>query len=95
MFVRTASYSNRRPESHPDYLAVFKNLDATSCAFVEVKSPKESIGPSQRQFFPELVREAGQRVMLVRLTDAGENARFLNLTLAGTSRHIPFRNKPI
>jgi hypothetical protein len=80
MFLRCASYSNRRPESHPDYLVLFRGSD---CVWVEVKSPRESVRPSQRQFFPELVREAGQRVMLVRLTEAEENLRFFEFNSGG------------
>jgi hypothetical protein len=83
MFLRCAAYSNRRPESHPDYLILFKTLGKRTCAFIEVKSSRESVRPSQRQFFPELVREAGQRVMLVRLTDGGGNLRFFEFTSAG------------
>jgi hypothetical protein len=83
MFLRCAAYSNRRPESHPDYLVLFRKLGDTACTFVEVKSPRESLRPSQRKFFPELVREAGQRVMLVRLTDNGENVRFFEFNSDG------------
>jgi hypothetical protein len=83
MFRRCAAFSNRRPESHPDYLVVFQNHPEIECAFVEVKSPRESLRPSQRQFFPELVRKAQQRVMLVRLTDDGESVRFFEFNAAG------------
>jgi hypothetical protein len=83
MFLRCASYSNRRPESHPDYLVKFRNSDRTECAFVEVKSPRESLRASQRQFFPELVKKAGQRVMLVRLTEEGQNVRFFEFNSGG------------
>lgn len=79
-FLQSARYSNRRPESHPDYLVLFSGSE---CAWVEVKSPKESVRPSQRQFFPELVRKAGQRVILVRLTEAGENLRFFEFKSSG------------
>lgn len=79
-FLRCARYSNRRPESHPDYVAVFSG---SHCTWVEVKSPRESLRPSQRQFFPELVREVGQRVMLVRITDGGENVRFFEFNSDG------------
>lgn len=83
MFLRCASYSNRRPESHPDYLVAFRNDHRTECAFVEVKSPRESMRASQRQFFPELVTKAGQRVMLVRLTEEGANVRFFEFNSDG------------
>ena len=83
MFLRYASYSNRRPESHPDYLVAFRNNHGTECTFVEVKSPRESLRASQRQFFPELVKKAGQRVMLVRLTEDGENVRFFEFNSGG------------
>lgn len=75
MFLRCAEFSNRRPESHPDYLVLFQRRGKMKSAFVEVKSPRESLRPSQRRFFPELVR-AGQRVLLVRLTEEGEKVRF-------------------
>ena len=83
MFLRCASYSNRRPESHPDYLVLFRNNNRTECAFVEVKSPRESMPASQRRFFPELVKKAAQRVMLVRLTERGENVRFFEFNRNG------------
>lgn len=90
-FLRCAGYSNRRPESHPDYLVLFCGKD---CAWVEVKSPRESVRPSQRQFFPELVREAGQRVMLIRLTETCENVRFFEFTSSGDlpPRSVLLRN---
>jgi hypothetical protein len=81
MFRRCAAFSNRRPESHPDYLVRFRGHD--ECMFVEVKSPRESLRPSQRQFFPELVKMAGQHVMLVRLTDDGRSVRFFEFTPEG------------
>ena len=40
-----------------DYVVLFRSVGGTF-AFVEVKSPRESIRPSQRHFFPELVRTA-------------------------------------
>lgn len=83
MFLRCAAYSNRRPETHPDYLVLFTTVGGLVCAFVEVKSPKEALRPSQRRFFPELVREAGQRVMLVRLMENGENVRFFEFGQGG------------
>jgi hypothetical protein len=42
MFLRCAAFSNRRPESHPDYLVLFRNHHERQYAFVEVKSPPES-----------------------------------------------------
>lgn len=83
MFLRCAAHSNRRPESHPDYLVLFRTNGRAECAFVEVKSPRESMRASQRRFFPELVKKAGQRVMLVRLTERGENVRFFEFTRNG------------
>jgi hypothetical protein len=80
MFLSCAAYSNRRPESHPDYFVRFRNHE---CSFVEVKSPKESLRPTQRQFFPELVKTAGQRVMLVRLTEDAKSIRFFEFNLGG------------
>lgn len=82
-FLRCARYSNRRPESHPDYCVLLRNHGGAQGVFIEVKSPRESIRPSQRQFFPELVREAAQRVMLVRLSDRGENLRFFEFSADG------------
>lgn len=83
MFLGCASHSNRRPESHPDYLVLFRNNNRLECSFVEVKSPRESMRASQLRFFPELVKKAGQRVMLVRLTEGGENVRFFEFNRNG------------
>ncbi len=67
-FLRCARFSNRRPESHPDYVVVFRNRSGqvVDSGFVEVKGPRESLRPSQRRFFPELVRRARHRVWLAR-----------------------------
>lgn len=85
LFLRCASFSNRRPESHPDYLVQFRdqNHRNVKCAFVEVKSPRESIRPSQRRFFPELVRGAGQRIMLARINENAKNVRFFEIESNG------------
>lgn len=94
MFLHCASYSNRRPESHPDYCVLLRNHRAAESVFVEVKSPKESIRPSQRLFFPELVREAAQRVMLVRLTEDGKNVRFFEFNAGGGLLPRPCLERP-
>lgn len=67
-FKSCAAYSNRRAETHPDYLVVShsKRGSAPSFGFVEVKGPRESLRSSQRRFFPELVRCAGQSVWVAR-----------------------------
>lgn len=67
-FKSCAAYSNRRAETHPDYLVVSQSKwgRAPSFGFVEVKGPRESLRPSQRRFFPELVRDAGQSVWVAR-----------------------------
>jgi hypothetical protein len=83
IFLQCANYSNRRPESHPDYLLLFQNRNQMECAFIEVKSPKESLRPSQKKFFPELVKKATQRVLVVRLTEDGKNARFFEFNKHG------------
>jgi hypothetical protein len=72
-FRRCAAYSNRRPEAHPDYFVVApRSRRRKSFAFVEVKGNRESVKPSQRRFFPELVRRAGQRVWLARVAEKGD-----------------------
>jgi len=75
-FLRCARFSNRRPESHPDYLVVSRQIDGADFGFVEVKGPRESLRPSQTRFFPELVRRAGQKVWLARFTMHGRTVRF-------------------
>jgi hypothetical protein len=82
-FIRCAEFSNRRPESHPDYILAFGGQKKKECVFVEVKSPRESLRPSQRTFFPELVRKAAQHVLVVRLAEDGTNVRFFEFTSSG------------
>ena len=67
---RCAFYSNRRPESHPDYFVIFRDARRrmNEFGFVEVKGPLESLRPSQKRFFPELVECANQKVFLARCT---------------------------
>ncbi len=71
-FLRCLSYSNRRPETHPDYLVRFRTKfpDVPCVGFVEVKGPWESLRPSQKRFFPELVTKARQRVWVARVEGA-------------------------
>ncbi len=81
-FLRCAKYSNRRPETHPDYLVVFRNSlgHMVEYGFVEVKGPRESLRPSQRKFFPELVRRAGQKIWLARFSMRGTSINFARFT---------------
>jgi hypothetical protein len=72
-FLRSVRYSNRVPEAYPDYLVRFrtKSRNGPICGFVEVKGPRESLRPSQRRFFPELVKRAGQCIWMARFETAG------------------------
>lgn len=87
-FHRCARFSNRRPESHPDYFVVFRDSHGrvSDFGFVEVKGPRESLRPSQRRFFPELVRRAGQKVWLARFKMRGNGISFGQFT--GTGQFI-------
>ena len=78
-FLRCARYRGRQADAHPDYLVATQD----SIAFVEVKGPRESLHPSQRQFFPELIRCAGQKVWLARFRNDGNGIRFGQFTAAG------------
>jgi hypothetical protein len=84
-FLRCARFSNRRPESHPDYLVVSRRSHGSGLdfGFVEVKGPRESLRPSQRRFFPELVRHASQKVWLARFTMHGRGIRFARFAATG------------
>lgn len=59
--------------------------------FVEVKGPRESLRPSQREFFPELVRRAGQKVWLARFNMQGTNIDFARFTPKGELGPYVFR----
>jgi hypothetical protein len=72
-FLRCRRYSNRAPEAHPDYFVVFKPQEH---AFVEVKGDGESFRPRQRRFFLELVRNASQLILLVRIEPARKRLRW-------------------
>ena len=80
-FLRCMGYSNRRPETHPDYLVRFR-AKALTYGFVEVKGPRESLRPSQKRFFPELVRKAGQHIWVARVESASR-IRFARFNLKG------------
>jgi len=80
-FLRCVGYSNRRPETHPDYLVRFR-AKALTYGFVEVKGPRESLRPSQKRFFPELVRKAGQHIWVARVESASR-IRFARFNLKG------------
>ncbi len=84
-FLRCARYSNKRPESHPGYLIVFRNIfdEVVDSGFVEVKGPRESLRPSQRRFSPELVNCAGQNVWLARFNMRGTGMRLEQFTSGG------------
>ena len=77
-FRQCARYSNKRAESHPDYFVVFREGQGrmVEFGFVEVKGPRESLRPTQRRFFPELVRCAGRKIWLARLTVRGTDIKF-------------------
>lgn len=85
VFHRCARFSNRRPESHPDYFVVRRDTHSRvpEFGFVEVKGPRESLRPSQRRFFPDLVSRAGQKVWLARFTMRGDGIRFGQFTATG------------
>lgn len=93
-FLRCARFSNRRSESHPDFLVAFRDSHdrVIDSGFVEVKGPRESLRPSQRRFFPELVRHADQKVLLARFTMDGEDIKFREFTAEGEliPRNTPF-----
>ena len=84
-FLRCAAFSNRRPESHPDYFVASPRSRGSGAdfGFVEVKGPRESLRPSQRRFFPELVRRAEQKIWLARFTMAGDGFSFGQFTARG------------
>lgn len=89
-FLRCARFSNRRPESHPDFFvacpaAIRRGSDF---GFVEVKGPRESVRPSQKRFFPELIGRARQRVWLARFKMHGDGISFGRFE--GTGRLVAF-----
>jgi hypothetical protein len=82
------SFNLKPPEAHPDYFVVFKKRGP---AFVEVKGRRESLRPSQRKFFPELVRHASQRVFLVRLEPTARRLHWFHATSFGI---LPLTGSP-
>lgn len=84
-FHRCARYSNRQADAHPDYLFALRDKSGrvVDSGFVEVKGPDESLRPSQKRFFPELVRYAGQKVWLARFLSDGNRINFGEFTPAG------------
>lgn len=89
-FLRCIHYSNRIPEAHPDYLVRFRTEFASPSAygFVEVKGPRESLRPSQRRFFPELVLKAGQHVWVARV-ESTKRVGFARFNSKGTLEPWP------
>jgi VRR-NUC domain-containing protein len=92
-FLRCAAYSNRRPESHPDYLAACPQT--TNFAFVEVKGPDDYLRQSQERFFPELVSQAGQDVWVARSSSDGSRFAFHRFEGEALIRHETLFGKPI
>jgi hypothetical protein len=87
-FLHCARYSNRQADAHPDYLVARRDgrgrvLDF---GFVEVKGPRESLRLSQKRFFPELARCAGQKVWLARFPIRGNSINFGLFTATGEVR---------
>lgn len=87
-FLRCARYSNKQADGHPDYLIAVRDGRGrvVDSGFVEVKGPRESLRPSQRKFFPELVRCAGQKVWLARFPMRGNSINFGQFTPIGEVR---------
>jgi hypothetical protein len=87
-FLRCARYSNRQADAHPDYLVALRNIrgHVVDFGFVEVKGLHEWLRPSQRQFFPELVRCAGQKVWRARFPTRGNSINFGEFTATGEVR---------
>jgi hypothetical protein len=87
-FLRCARYSNRQADAHPDYLVALRDNRGRvfDVGFVEVKGPRESLRPSQKRFFPELVRCAGQKVWLARFPARGNSINFGQFTATGEVR---------
>jgi len=84
-FLRCARYSNRQADAHPDYLVALRNKSGRvlDFGFFEVKGPRESLKPSQKRFFPELVRCAGQNVRLARFPMRGDYINLRQVTATG------------
>jgi VRR-NUC domain len=84
-FHQCARYSNRQADSHPDYLVAVRDKRGRLMhfGFVEVKGPRESLRPSQRRFFPELVRRAGQNVWVARAPAHGSRIKFGQFAATG------------
>jgi len=88
--LRCLRYSNRIPvlsqaaQAHPDYLVHFRTTSSERPAygFVEVKGPRESLRPTQKRFFPELVTKAGQRVWVARV-ESSKTIRFARFNSKG------------
>jgi hypothetical protein len=87
-FLCCARYSDRQADAHPDYLVALRDDRGRvfDFGFVEVKGPREALKPSQRRFFPELVRCAGQRVWLARFPARGNSINFGQFTATGEVR---------
>jgi hypothetical protein len=71
----------KMPEAYPDYFVVFRGQK--NAAFVEVKGARESIRPSQRKFFPILVQDAAQQVLLVRIEPGRGRLRWFSADAFG------------
>jgi hypothetical protein len=83
-FLDCAAFSNKRPESHPDFFVAapqaFTGIE--SFGWVEVKSPRDRLKPSQKKFFPELIRDLQQPVWVGRWR-SGTELVFSRLSRSG------------
>jgi hypothetical protein len=86
---RCRRYSNRVPEAHPDYYVVFRGSGGRPLhGFVEVKGFRESIRPSQKRFFPELVKKNSQQIWIVRIEPHGRKLRWYRVGASGPNRML-------
>lgn len=86
-FLRCRTYGRktRVPAAYPDYFVVFEPFKTAKWkhGFVEVKGPRESLRPSQREFFPELIRHLNVTIWLARWTMDEAKVRLRRFTEDG------------
>jgi hypothetical protein len=81
-FLRAAAAFNKRSEGYPDYFAQASSpsrLNECKFGWVEVKSPRDTLNPNQRRFFPELMSATGQQVWIARMRESREGFLFRRL----------------
>ena len=85
-FLAAAAAFNQREEGYPDYLAQLQQhntQDRPDFGWVEVKSSRDTLNPTQRRFFPQLMSTISCPVWVAKMRSSGSGFLFRRLMSDG------------